>query len=415
MPTIDPVTPVLKLHAFEGFGIELEYMIVDRDSMNVRPLADRLLTGADGEVVNEVDHGELAWSNELVQHVLELKTNGPSPSLAGLGERFHCDVVAINQQLSELNACLMPTAMHPLFDPARETRLWPFGQNEIYAAYDRIFGCRGHGWSNLQSMHINLPFFDAEEFRRLHAAIRVVLPLLPALAASSPIEQGQRAAWLDNRLRYYRDNQAAVPSIAGQVVPEAVADLAAYHREILAPMYAAIHQHEPSDLLKDDWLNSRGAIARFERQTIEIRVIDLQECPAADLAIAEAVVALVQAFHEERWAGFAKQQAADTGALARLMWQGAEQGLRVRLDDSSLAALFGVPLGFRLDQLWQHLLERSSPVSAPSAFLLEQMLKRGNLAEAIVRRLDGDLASARIQACYQELGQCLAGNRLFQA
>ena len=33
-------------------------------------------------------------------------------------------------------------------------------------------------------------------------------------------------------------------------------------------------------------MNSRGAIARFDRNAIEIRVIDVQECPKADLAIA---------------------------------------------------------------------------------------------------------------------------------
>jgi len=39
-------------------------------------------------------------------------------------------------------------------------------------------------------------------------------------------------------------------------------------------------------VLQNEWLNSRGAIARFERDTIEIRVLDSQETPAAELAIA---------------------------------------------------------------------------------------------------------------------------------
>ena len=84
----------------------------------------------------------------------------------------------------------MPTGMHPWMDPAREFELWPHGDREIYAAFDRIFDCRGHGWANLQSMHLNLPFADDDEFGRLHAAIRALLPLLPALAASSPFADG---------------------------------------------------------------------------------------------------------------------------------------------------------------------------------------------------------------------------------
>src|SRR5699024_9666163 len=163
MPTIAPVTPRPHLQAFAGYGIELEYMIVDRQTLAVRPLADILLRQASRESVNEIARDGLAWSNELVAHVVELKTDGPAAALTGLGPLFGRDVAEINARLAPEGAMLLPTAMHPLFDPAVETRLWPHGQNEIYAAYARIFTCRGHGWSNLQSMHINLPFFDAAQ------------------------------------------------------------------------------------------------------------------------------------------------------------------------------------------------------------------------------------------------------------
>ena len=50
---------------------------------------------------------------------------------------------------------------------------------------------------------------------------------------------------------------------------------------------------------RDEWLNARGAIARFGRGTIEIRVLDVQECPQADLAICAAVVEVLQALVAE--------------------------------------------------------------------------------------------------------------------
>jgi glutamate---cysteine ligase / carboxylate-amine ligase len=414
MPILEPVTPLLKLHAFAGYGIELEYMIVDRQSLAVRPMADTLLHGPDGEVVNEIDHNELAWSNELVLHVLELKTNGPAERLEGLAELFHRDLVEINSRLAQSNAQLLPTAMHPLFDPAAETRLWPHGQNEIYAAYDRIFGCKGHGWSNLQSMHINLPFYDDEEFRRLHAAIRIVLPLIPSLSASSPLEQGRSAAWLDNRLQYYRDNQKAIAEISGLVVPEAVAGIADYTRRVLEPMYRAIGPHDPGGILADDWLNSRGAIARFERQTIEIRVIDLQECPTADLAIAEAVVALVRALYEEDLASFDAQQSVTTESLAALLWQSAERGGQAMVDSPEILALFGLDRPLRVTTLWRHWLTEGLAISPNASAVLGQIIERGSLAEAIMDRLGENPDSSDIVACYRELGACLAENRLFQ-
>ncbi len=131
--------------------------------------------------------GAISWSNELVAHVVELKTSEPAAALAGLAQAFAEHVRRINDLLRPLGARLMPTGMHPWMDPARETRLWPHDYSEVYANFDRIFDCRGHGWSNLQSVHLNLPFADDEEFGRLHAAIRLLLPILPALAASSPI------------------------------------------------------------------------------------------------------------------------------------------------------------------------------------------------------------------------------------
>lgn len=412
MPTLDPPYSIEFLNAFEGYGIELEYMIVDRDSMRVRPIADRLLRDDAGEVANEVGHGDIAWSNELVSHVVELKTNGPAASLDGLAGWFHDNVVEINRRLESDNACLLPGAAHPLFDPDRETVLWPFGQNEIYAAYDRIFSCRGHGWSNLQSMHINLPFATDEEFTRLHAAIRVALPLIPALSAASPYLDGRFGGWLDNRLRYYRDNQKRVPEISGLVVPEPISSIADYHSTILEPMYRAVAGFDPDGVLNDDWLNSRGAIARFERQTIEIRIIDLQECPAVDLAVAEAVVNLVRTFYD-RASTFDTQQAVRTEALSALLFAVAEQGPEAVIGDAAIASLYGVERACPAGTALKRLLDRGGLGADPSghlAFLIE----RGPLAVRMKQAL-GETPGipALVDGC-KELAQCLDRNQPYR-
>jgi glutamate---cysteine ligase / carboxylate-amine ligase len=413
MPTIDSITPQPHLHAFAGYGIELEYMIVARDTLAALPVADRLLIGPDGEPVNEIQAGELAWSNELVMHVVEFKTNGPAPSLVPLAARFAEAVATVNRRLAPMGGMLLPTAMHPQFDPDSETRLWPHGQNEIYAAYDRIFQCRGHGWSNLQSMHINLPFFDDTEFVRLHAAIRAVLPLIPALAAASPLVEGRASGWMDSRLRYYRDNQRRIPEIAGRIVPEAVASIEDYEKRILEPMYRAVAAHDPDGVLAEDWLNSRGAIARFERQTIEIRIIDIQECPAADLAIAEAVVALVRWVYDDD-GRLAAAQALSTGDLADQLFAAAHEGSAVRFDRVDWLALFDVDRPMSGAALWRELFGRIELSGAASGTLLE-MIDRGSLAEAILARLGPAPTGEAIRACYRELATCLAEDRLFRS
>ena len=77
------------LHLFEGYGVELEYMIVDRSTMNVCSLADKVLAAVGGPWTREVHCGPLAWSNELVLHVIELKTNGPAKTLNNLHDFVH--------------------------------------------------------------------------------------------------------------------------------------------------------------------------------------------------------------------------------------------------------------------------------------------------------------------------------------
>ena len=44
-----------RLGLFEGWGIELEYMIVDRATLDVRPIGDQLLRAAAGEQVSDFD------------------------------------------------------------------------------------------------------------------------------------------------------------------------------------------------------------------------------------------------------------------------------------------------------------------------------------------------------------------------
>jgi gamma-glutamylcysteine synthetase len=250
-------------------------MIVDAATFDVRPICDRLFTAVAGGFVDEIERGPIAWSNELARHVVELKTNGPARALDGLHEAFAADVRAIDEVLARFRARLLGTGMHPWMLP-HELELWPGGQNEVYESFDRIFGCKGHGWANLQSVHINLPFADDDELTRLHRAIRLLLPMLPALAASSPICEGRRAGWLDYRMEVYRHNADRVPSIAGNVVPEDITGEADYQRVILAPMYRDIAALDTQGVLQEEWLNSRGAIARFDRHAVEIRVVDCQ-------------------------------------------------------------------------------------------------------------------------------------------
>lgn len=409
------------LHLFEGYGIEAEYMIVDRETLAVRPITDLLLKEIAGEIVNEVELGETAWSNELVLHVVEMKTNGPLAELPRLAGLFQADVTRINGILAKFGAKLMPTAMHPLFDPDQEMRLWPHDNAEIYDAYNRIFDCRGHGWSNLQSVHINLPFYDDAEFARLHAAIRLALPILPALAASSPVYGGKPSGLMDSRLEFYRHNQKAVPAITGGVIPEQAFSRRDYDEMIFAKAYREIAPHDPGKILQEEWLNSRGAIARFDRNAIEIRVVDIQESPRMDAAVVSTIVALVKALSEEEFAPLAALKAWSPEPLRPIFVDCLKGGSDALIVDRDYLGVFGLGKAGPMvaSQVWRQLAERL--VKLKGSLLtglgheVDVLTTEGCLAKRILGALGAKPEPKRIRDVYGRLCEVLADGGVFRA
>jgi carboxylate-amine ligase len=400
---------------FEVFGVEMEYMIVDRSSLAVRPIADELLRDMAGEYVDDIERGEFGWSNELVCHVIELKTNGPAPSLAGLADGFHEQVRFINDRLRPMGAMLLGTGAHPLMEPERDTRLWPHGNREIYHQYDRIFGCRGHGWSNLQSVHLNLPFRGDDEFGRLHAAVRLVLPMIPAIAASTPVLEGRVTGIMDTRLETYRHNQDRIPSIAGRIIPEPVFTEADYHLTIFDRIRRDVAPHDPDGVLDVLFLNSRGAIARFDRNAIEIRVIDIQECPAADVAIQDLLVETLRGIVARPSVPLAEQQAWPEDLLADIFLDVVRDGEEAVIADTEYLRALGVSGGrMKAGRVWEVLAQRTANALAKeSRGPLKRILDEGPLARRLVRSLGSRPSRDDVESVYRQTAYCLQENRLW--
>tara|TARA_R100001143_G_C3361089_1_gene135922 strand:- start:20919 stop:22142 length:1224 start_codon:yes stop_codon:yes gene_type:complete len=404
-----------KLHLFEGYGVELEYMIVDRDTLNVRPICDLLFSKIAGEITSDIERKPISWSNELVNHVVEIKCFEPVDSLIGLSDHFHTQIREINSALFSENACLMPTAMHPWMDPLTETQLWPHEYHEIYELYNRIFDCRGHGWSNLQSTHINLPFQGDEEFGRLHAAIRLLLPLIPALSAASPFYDGKHHGFMDSRLEAYRHNQQAIPSIAGSIIPEDVFTEADYHTRIFDPIIQDIRPYDTDGILDKHFLNSRGAIARFDRNAIEIRIIDIQESPGMDIAILEIISEVLKQFVNESRTDFDQQASIKTGYLADLWKRVIKEGGNVAVTDEVYLQALGIKEPKTVVQIWSEWLQiYDENLSTESIKLLNLILHRGSLSERMINAVGHEPSKEEIRILYQKLCSCLANNTPFQ-
>lgn len=406
------------LPLFSAYGVELEYMIVNRDNLSIAPISDQLIHDVAGKFQNEVEFEHIAWSNELVLHVIELKTNGPAPLLSPLAQHFQEQVEKINQLLKKYNAKLLPTGAHPLMNPYSDARLWPHDQNIIYETYDKIFDCRGHGWSNLQSVHLNLPFANDDEFAKLHTAIRLILPIIPALSASTPIVDGKLTGLMDTRLEFYRTNQSKIPSVTGWVIPELAFSEQEYIEKILQKMYEEISIHDPEKILQEEWLNSRGAIARFDRNTIEIRIVDTQECTQADLAILSLIVEVLKGLVTEKWQSFISQTLWDEARLQKIFLDTIKFGMNTIIVDEDYPAVFGLPKKqVTVKQLWSSLLQELLPQGSDENIeyikVLEHIITQGNLAQRIIKALDNVPSEVKIRSVYQKLASCLEHNKLF--
>ena len=409
---------------WERFGVEMEFMIVDRETLQVLPRADIPLgKDKDGNQLSDVEYDDIGLSNELVSHVLEFKCAHPKSTFDGLGKRFFHEIRRANKKLEKINAMLLPSAAHPFMDPA-EMQLWPYDCNDIYQTYDRIFNCKGHGWANLQSTHLNLSFDGDDEFGELHAAIRLLLPLIPAIAASSPYLDGKYTGFKDARIEVYRHNQDKVPEIAGLVIPEKAYTYDEYNTQIFDKVKKAIAPYDPEHLLNHFFLNSRGAIARFDRGAIEIRLVDIQECPNADIAIVELEIATLKAIASGKLANGKAPHTMkeyreflrdfDTARLSEMLTQTSRDAEDTVIDWSEYLAVFGMEGKCTAGELWKHVFDAvKGDLTEVSRNVMEQMLARGTLSSALYRALGDEPSRKDFVTEYKKLADCLAHNRLY--
>jgi gamma-glutamyl:cysteine ligase YbdK (ATP-grasp superfamily) len=404
---------------FEVIGIELEYPVVDGD-LRAQSLVEPLFRRLAGRPVSDVEHGAAAFSNELASHVFEIKALEPERSLRTTEQHLVQGLRAVLRVLKkDFGARLLPTAMHPFFDPS-EGALWPRAGRPIYESYAQIFPVFDHGWMNVQSCHINLPFGSEPETVLLHNAIACLLPYLPALAASSPVYGGRVGPYVCNRLAFYQSNQKRLPRITGEVVPEFMTSYSQYKREILQPIYRDLDRIRGGRRLQHEWVNSRGAILRFSRRAIEIRVLDSQECPKMDIAFAVFIRAALKTMVQRMQQGGLplprrRMLIDDFNNVIRA-------GSRAEIDAVHLRPWLG--LTRRPPTARQVLLgllrqcEAEIPKDEMDYYpLIEHRIVTGNLSERIRREIvsrkarGGRRLPAILHGIYEELAECLERNR----
>ncbi len=378
---------------------------MDKD-LNPLPITDKIIKDYCGKTINFVELEGFTFGKELQLHVMELKANRPFESPQQFEETMQKGVTALTNILEKHHAKPLGTGMHPLLN-LNEARIWPHRHRKIYEDYAKIFNMKQHGWLNIQSFHLNLPFSDEDSGVQLHNQLTNLCPYLPAISASSPIYEGRKGIYVDNRLWFYKTNQADIPSVSGDVVPEYTASFNRYKEDVINNYSSDLATAGAGkSILYKEWVNSRGVIFRFDRKALEVRVMDEQECIRSDVALSCFIRATLRGMLNEQ-----------TELLSRDIL--VSDFNSIVLD--GLRALVLHPAGKTARDVCQSFFKMASNNATneekPYLWLIKKRIEQGNLSqiiqEKVVRRAQKTQYEEAVRDVYSTLISCLTDNHPF--
>ena len=391
----------------EVLGPEHEFSVVD-DELAALPIIDHVIKDYCGKIVNFVEKSAFTFGKELQLHVMEVKANDPFRSPKLFEKTMQNAVIELSGFLERrYRAHLLGTGMHPLLR-LNDTGVWSHRHRKIYEEYRKIFNLKQHGWLNIQSLHLNLPYANEKEGIQLHNLLSCLCAYLPAICASSPVYEGRFGSNVDNRLFFYKENQRELPSITGDVVPEHISSFHEYKKEVIGKFSQDLADAGAGKtLLFKEWVNSRGVIFRFDRKAIEIRVMDEQECIKSDVALSCFIRATVR--------GLIAQ------GVERLPHDILVNDFK-RVIANGLSAEVEHPEGKTARQVCQHYfniaLKNAEEDEKDYIWLVRERIARGNLSDLIRKRISvrakkTDFVEA-VRSQYSTLIKCLVDNQPYQ-
>jgi len=204
-------------------------------------------------------------------------------------------------------------------------------------------------------------------------------------------------------------NQTEVPSITGDIIPEYVSSFEEYEKTTIRQYSEDLAKvNAPRCLLNKEWLNSRGAVIRFDRRAIEIRIMDEQECVKSDVALSCFIRATLR--------GILQHQEEFEYLPHYVLVKNLHAVIRDGLD-----ALVWHPRGSTARQVchYLHKIAQENASSEEKKYLgiIKRRIDDGNLSDLILRDvtkrvLKTDLEEA-IFVVYFSLANCLERNKVY--
>lgn len=269
-------------------GVELEFQVLDKESLNLAPLAPVLLETAPAILRSRITH-------EWIRSILEIRT-GICRSVHDV-ENDLLQTCSMAEELAADNDCLLYAAsLHP-FARTEDQVLTDNPRYERIMAELQIVGRRFIS----QGFHVHVGMINGDTAIKVCDTIQPYLPLFLALSASSPFFQGK-----DTGLMSYRTKLFEALPLAG--IYEEIGNWQHFVGELRKWQEAGVIES-----IKDLWWDARPH-PLFG--TIEIRACDLPtqfndilgltaliQCFVATLAESEVPVTLCsqQFLRSNKW------------------------------------------------------------------------------------------------------------------
>lgn len=397
-------------HAYHSWT----YTLVDATSLS--PVEERgRLAGlkASGD-------GTLVWEAAAYPHQIRLRSTVPLRPGIALARRAQRTVRDAIRVLGN-DVALLPGGGHPLL---LRSDLQALARDGAFAG-STVQGVSSpevptlQGTCNVPGFQLRLPFANDQVFSKLHAALRLLLPILPALTAGSPYREGRWAGAMDSRCDELLRAWDAVPDVTGHWIPEAVFDQEGYDREVLAPMARALARlPEPAGPFDVEALNNRAAVPFFDEGLLEVRCCGTQEHPGMDVAITEFMLAVLRALMHGRWVSTYLQRAWSPNDLLAIHLQCVQEGGQAILANRDYLLMFGLLKQEQMSaaRLWQHLfVELYGDLSDFCQQTVGAMLEQGCLAHRMVQVAGKDPTKEQMAALVRSMCAHLKEGRMLKA
>ncbi len=276
-------------------GVELEFQIIDQETLDLVPRAPALLSKVPPSVANRV-------TPEFIRSILEIQT-GVCASVNDVDDDLRRSIRLLEEIAADHGCLLYSASLHPFAEPADQV----LSVGDRYARILEELQYVGRQFIS-QGLHVHVGIPDRDAAITVCDILQIYLPLLLGLSGSSPYFRGE-----DTGLCSYRTKLFEALPLAG--IAGYLGSWQAYIDEIDLLRRAGIIR-EPKDL----WWDIRPSPTLG---TVEIRICDL---PLRFVEVL-GLTSIIQAFAAAIVEGIVVPRPVSPQLLSANKWQAARHGL----------------------------------------------------------------------------------------